>query len=459
MHEQERVTVDAVSTVLPGVTGGPAPSVDADASPSGGAFPTALEQALAQTAPAPTGSSPPVAAGQVLPAQVMKTVAQPGLIALPATAGAIDVPVPGAGQAPPVVAAAPAPVAVVNALDDIAAGQGAVSAAGGVPIAAPVGNSATAMAGVIKASVAPAPRVQGGQAEQAADASALAPALVETVTAPPEGAPVAAQKPARRLAPAEPTVVALPLVELAPRATVTETAAAGQSADAGTSATLAGNGRESTSAAQTAERPAVPVSMPTVSGGSEAAPVVQTTGSPDLSVLSAAVPGNELAAAALVSSAHRAAAPASAPPLELPLAAMPGSPEFSHELGERLLWLVREGVHEARLQLNPRELGPIEVRLGVSDGAAQVSFSAQHAGTAVAVQQSLPQLRELLAQQGLQLGQAEVSQQQPGAGQQTPQYERSAGGDARGPADTGLDAPFIGARVRVIGRGLVDAYA
>ena len=144
------------------------------------------------------------------------------------------------------------------------------------------------------------------------------------------------------------------------------------------------------------------------------------------------------------------------------MAASPGSPQFSQELGERLLWLVREGVHEARLQLNPRELGPIEVRVGVSDGAAQLSFSAQHAGTAAAVQQSLPQLREMLAQQGLQLGQADVSQQQAGAGQQTPQQGTSqqAAGEARASAaGMAVAGPVIGERVRVIGRGLVDAYA
>jgi flagellar hook-length control protein FliK len=201
------------------------------------------------------------------------------------------------------------------------------------------------------------------------------------------------------------------------------------------------------------------VSTSALAGGSEAAPAAQAATGSDPTALSTTVPGNELATAMLVPGASRAAAANGAPALELPLTATPGSPQFSHELGERLLWLVREGVHEARLQLNPRDLGPIEVRLGISDGAAQVSFSAQHAGTAAAVQQSLPQLREMLAQQGLQLGQAEVSQQQPGAGQHTPQQERSAAGDARGPAGRGVDEPVVGERVRVIGRGLVDAYA
>jgi flagellar hook-length control protein FliK len=143
--------------------------------------------------------------------------------------------------------------------------------------------------------------------------------------------------------------------------------------------------------------------------------------------------------------------------------APPGSPQFGPQLGERLLWLVRDGIHEARLQLNPRELGPVEVRLSVGDGAAQLSFSAQHAGTAAAVQQSLPQLRDLLAQQGLQLGQASVFHQagaggEGAAGQRQAQHSGAPwapAGDGGLAFDDGLATPAA----RVIGRGLVDAYA
>ena len=128
-----------------------------------------------------------------------------------------------------------------------------------------------------------------------------------------------------------------------------------------------------------------------------------------------------------------------------------------------MLWLVREGMHEARLQLNPRELGPVEVRLSVGDGAAQVSFSAQHAGTAAAVQQSLPQLRELLAQQGLQLGQASVFHQPTGDGDAARQQQAASGQPgwhgAGGQGSEELDAALPAAPARLLGRGLVDAYA
>ena len=486
--------MDSVSAVLPGGASGPAPAVDADGPVPQGVFPAALVLALAQPGQASTGRTPPVDAGQVLPVQAMKAGVEPGLIALPVTAGALDPLAPEAGHASAAGVVAPAPTAVVDALDDIATGQNAgvaaavqAPAAGGAPVRASVGNSPAAGAGVTKAAVVvPAPTAVVDALDDIATghnagvaAAAQAPAaggaavrasvgnsptavagVIQANVAPSSrahGKPAQQDADASVLAPAESTGASPPPVVLALPATVMETTATGRGAEGGTPAQVAGNARKGTALPLTVERPAVSVVVPAASGGGEAALVAQATSSPDPGVPSAAVPGSELAA--LVSSAPRMATPNGTPSLELPLAATPGSPEFSHELGERLLWLVREGVHEARLQLNPRELGPIEVRLGVSDGAAQVSFSAQHAGTAAAVQHSLPQLREMLAQQGLQLGQAEVSQQQPGTGQQTPQQERSAAGDARGPAGRGVDEPFAGERVRVIGRGLVDAYA
>ncbi|GAB4357208.1 MAG: hypothetical protein Kow0073_15120 [Immundisolibacter sp.] len=159
-----------------------------------------------------------------------------------------------------------------------------------------------------------------------------------------------------------------------------------------------------------------------------------------------------------------APAPAPAATAQVPefnLVATPGDAQFGPQLGERVLWLVREGMHEARLQLNPRELGPVEVRLSVGDGAAQVSFSAQHAGTAAAVQQSLPQLRDLLAQQGLHLGQAAVFHQPTGDGDAARQQGTSAqpGWHAGGGAGAEFDDASPVAPARLLGRGLVDAYA
>lgn len=457
--------MDAVSTVLPGAAAGPAPPVDTDAQAPAAGFPAALGQALAQPAVAADGNSPPSAGGQMLPVLPAPTGVQAELITPAATPASGDgLPEPADAQPPGAVAA------VVDALGDIARGQKAAPAVvqSGAALPAPAAaqpgapQSSAAASGDLLAAPAPA-----GNAVPATDVAeehgGNAAPLAATVTAAQgvEDAPGAARRATRRALTADPADPAaagqLPPGLLLHASPITDTAANAHAAAPG-----AGDGRQAAPARQAADQPAASAMTPAVAAGLELALAAPAPGQTHESAPVGTLPGDGLAAALQLAGRPGAPAAPGGPPLELPVAAPPGRPQFSQELGERLLWLVREGVHEARLQLNPRELGPIEVRIGVSDGAAQLSFSAQHAGTAAAVQQSLPQLRELLAQQGLQLGQADVSQQQAGAGQQTPQQDtwQHAAGEARGSvADMAMGASAVGERVRVIGRGLVDAYA
>lgn len=450
--------MDAVSTVLPGAAAGPAPPVDTDAQAPAAGFPAALGQALAQPAVAADGNSPPPASGQMLPVLPAVTVAAAELITPAAALAAADeLPLPADPQPSGDVAT------VVDALGDIARGQKAASAAAqsGAPQPASTVSSDPPVT-----PVAVRGALQVTEAGEGLGADAEAATVIAAQVA--ESAPGAARRATRRAVtadradPADPAAASqLPpglLLHAAPIArTVANAHAAESAAVPGT-----GHSRQAAVVGAAAEQPVASAMTSAVAAGLEVAVAAQASGLANESAPVGTVPGNELAAALQLAGRPGATAAPGGPPVELPVAASPGSPQFSQELGERLLWLVREGVHEARLQLNPRELGPIEVRVGVSDGAAQLSFSAQHAGTVAAVQQSLPQLRELLAQQGLQLGQADVSQQQAGAGQQTPQQGTSqqAAGEARGSsAGMAMGGPVIGERVRVIGRGLVDAYA
>ena len=90
-------------------------------------------------------------------------------------------------------------------------------------------------------------------------------------------------------------------------------------------------------------------------------------------------------------------------------------------LGERLRWLTESGVQEARMQLHPRELGSVDIRIRIEGQGASVWFGADHPGARAALEATLPQLRERLASEGLQLTQTSVgsqTQQQDGRQQQ-----------------------------------------
>lgn len=89
---------------------------------------------------------------------------------------------------------------------------------------------------------------------------------------------------------------------------------------------------------------------------------------------------------------------------------------WSKGLGERLLLMVDKGLQSARLRLHPEHLGPMEIRIHVDeDGATRVLFSAHHGQTREALEQTIPRLHELFAEQGLNLSQANVDAGRQGA--------------------------------------------
>ncbi|HTM27839.1 MAG TPA: flagellar hook-length control protein FliK, partial [Rhodanobacter sp.] len=145
-----------------------------------------------------------------------------------------------------------------------------------------------------------------------------------------------------------------------------------------------------------------------------------------------------------------AAAPAAPPVLSLPSPV--GSHAFAQELGQQVAWLGGQDIKQARIRLNPEELGSLDVKISVTHGRVDVAFTAQHAGAVVAVQQSLQQLDHMLAQHGLSLGHAEVGQHDRGE-RHGHAAERDAAADDAGEIH-GID---MTTPLRQI--GLVDAFA
>jgi len=81
-------------------------------------------------------------------------------------------------------------------------------------------------------------------------------------------------------------------------------------------------------------------------------------------------------------------------------------------LSSRVVWMAREGVQQAELRLNPANLGPVEVKLHMNNDLANVTFIAQNAATRDALEQALPRLRESFQENGMELANADVSDQE-----------------------------------------------
>jgi len=133
-----------------------------------------------------------------------------------------------------------------------------------------------------------------------------------------------------------------------------------------------------------------------------------------------------------------------------------GSNAWADELGTKVTWMAHQGIGTASLQLSPEHLGPLQVTISVRDGQASVWFGAAQPDTRAALQQSLPQLRQLFASQGLTLADAGVSRESP-RGQDRQRPTRT------GPSISGVSAVSLesssGSTSLPGGLGLVDTYA
>lgn len=146
-----------------------------------------------------------------------------------------------------------------------------------------------------------------------------------------------------------------------------------------------------------------------------------------------------------------------------------GTPAWNDGLANRVVWMAKNDVQTASIQLNPPNLGPVEVRVTLvsdpgSPTSATVQFSAPHSATRDAIESSMPRLHDALRESGITLGNASVDSGNAGhARQQAESGRHSSGNGARADLgtetfmDTGLPsrstAPVRG------GTGLVDTFA
>jgi flagellar hook-length control protein FliK len=138
------------------------------------------------------------------------------------------------------------------------------------------------------------------------------------------------------------------------------------------------------------------------------------------------------------------------------------SSRWASEMGDRLAWVARNGMSSATLQVNPPQLGPIEVRIQMSGDQAAVSFAAVQPQTREAIQQALPALASSFAAQGLSLGQTSVgrdNQPQQSRGDGSSGNNANRGTDAIGAVsvdNTSSSSSAIGTNRG--GTGLVDTF-
>jgi flagellar hook-length control protein FliK len=86
-----------------------------------------------------------------------------------------------------------------------------------------------------------------------------------------------------------------------------------------------------------------------------------------------------------------------------------GSAGWKQEFGSQLTLLVSRREPQAEIRLNPPQLGPVEIRIGLQGDQVSLAFTAPHPDTRAAIENALPQLREMFAGNGLALCNASVN--------------------------------------------------
>jgi flagellar hook-length control protein FliK len=143
-----------------------------------------------------------------------------------------------------------------------------------------------------------------------------------------------------------------------------------------------------------------------------------------------------------------------------------GTPAWDQQLGQKVVFMAAGGEHSATMELNPPDLGPLQVVLSVNKDQATAAFTSAAPEVRQALEAALPRLREMMGEAGIQLGNATVS---AGTSDQNPSNQAaSSGSGQRGaPGSSGqgglggvdsAEAPRT-TTIRRLPSGAVDTFA
>ncbi|WP_395344343.1 flagellar hook-length control protein FliK [Ningiella sp. W23] len=105
-------------------------------------------------------------------------------------------------------------------------------------------------------------------------------------------------------------------------------------------------------------------------------------------------------------------------------------PDGQQQLAEKVRWMVNGRNPAAEIRLDPPELGAMQIRVNLNGDAASVNFSVQSMQAKEALDQALPKLREMLQEQGIELGQSSVQQDSNGGSQANDEGELARDGSS-----------------------------
>ncbi|KTC93037.1 MULTISPECIES: flagellar hook-length control protein FliK [Legionella] len=99
-------------------------------------------------------------------------------------------------------------------------------------------------------------------------------------------------------------------------------------------------------------------------------------------------------------------------------------PDWSEHFNQQIVWLGQQNIKTAIIKLNPQELGPLEININVKQEDASVNITIHRSQVHEVIENAIPRLREMMAEQGLNLTQVNIESNQR-RNAQSWQYEPS----------------------------------
>ncbi|MFC3120407.1 flagellar hook-length control protein FliK [Agaribacter flavus] len=140
-------------------------------------------------------------------------------------------------------------------------------------------------------------------------------------------------------------------------------------------------------------------------------------------------------------------------------------PDGQQQLVEKVRWMLNGRNTAAEIRLDPPELGAMQIKINMNGDAAAVSFTVQSVQAKEALDQATPRLRDMLQEQGIELGQSSV--QQDAKGQSGGQEQGAKGSQGSGTQtvsassvdDSMAETQVLEQRVSGSALGGIDYYA
>lgn len=140
----------------------------------------------------------------------------------------------------------------------------------------------------------------------------------------------------------------------------------------------------------------------------------------------------------------------------------PGHPGWANEMSQKVAWIARDGGHTAHIRLDPPELGSLTVKVSVdSDSNTQISFVAATPQARDLLEGQMGRLREMLAQQGMDLSRADVDVSQQDTSGAQDRANNSNNGSPQGSivGNDDVDEELIARNLSYVSASGVDYYA